>query len=388
MTEIELDIEIRKHKHIVFGFDHYNTLGAVRSLGERGIKPVAIIRDTTGGSPVLVPNSKYLAKIHIVKTAKEGYDILMKHYSHEEFKPFIYSCDDFVESCLDQHYNDLKDIFFFFNGGEPDIITRYMDKDSISQLAKECGCRVPKGEVLKKGDLPQSISYPVITKSIKSIIGGWKNDVFICNTEQELIEAYKKIKSDELLVEEFIEKKNELCLDGFSLNHGKKVFIPFQTTYIRVADGKYGNYMTLEPFNNKEVYIQVRNILQKAKFTGIFSVEFLIDKNDDLWFLEVNFRNSTWSYAFTFGGVNMLYEWALGTIGGVEFCAKKARTTSFTAMAEVNDFKDFVLTKKVSLWKWLRDVHSTDCFYFYNKHDKKPFWCYVVKHVKLFLKRK
>lgn len=27
-----IDIELRKHKFVIFGSDHYNTLGAVRSL--------------------------------------------------------------------------------------------------------------------------------------------------------------------------------------------------------------------------------------------------------------------------------------------------------------------------------------------------------------------
>lgn len=313
-----LDLELRKHKHIVFGFDHYNTLGAIRSLGEKGIMPIVILRDANGHA-VFVPNSKYVGKLHVVKTAEDGLTVLLNYYSEESNKPFVYSCDDFVENCLDNHYEELKDSFYFFDGGESGIISQYMDKDSINKLAIECGCVVPKGEVLKRGELPKELKYPVITKSIKSISGGWKDDVYICKSETELLSAYSKIKSENLLIEEYIEKKNELCLDGFCINHGEDVFIPFQTTYIRIANGKYGNYMTLESFNNIEVYNQICQILRRTRFNGIFSVEFLIDKNDKLYFLEVNFRNSTWSYAFTFGGVNMLYEWAIATLGGGKF---------------------------------------------------------------------
>ena len=36
-------MDIRNYTHIVFGFEHYNPLGIVRSLGEKGIRPIGII---------------------------------------------------------------------------------------------------------------------------------------------------------------------------------------------------------------------------------------------------------------------------------------------------------------------------------------------------------
>lgn len=231
-----LDVEIQKHKHIVLGFEHYNTLGVIRSLGEKGLFPVVILHKTgIKVEPCLVPNSRYISKIHIVEGVEEGYRILFDKYSKDDYKPFLYSCDDYVEMFLDSHFEELKNKFFFFDGGCAGIITKYMDKDAISQLAVECGCKVPKTEIVRRGVLPKTLKYPVITKAKISAIGGWKNDVRICQSAEELEEAYKTIKSENLLIEEFIDKKNELCLDGFCINHGNDICIPFQTTYLRVA---------------------------------------------------------------------------------------------------------------------------------------------------------
>ena len=370
---------MREHKFIIFGFEHYNTLGVIRSLGEKGISPIVILHKMNIKDPSLVPNSRYASKVHVVDDVDEGYSVLINEYGNEELKPFLYSCDDYVEMCLDYHYDELKGRFYFFDGGQSGIVSRFMDKDVISQLAVECGCKIPKTEIVKRGQLPTSLKYPVITKAKVSAIGGWKKDVRICYSEKELVEAYKTIESEDLLVEEFIEKKNELCLDGFCVNHGKDVCIPFQTTYLRVAPGMYGNYMELTPFNNKVVYEQVCRMLAKARFNGIFSVEFLIDKNDELYFLEVNFRNSTWSYAFTYGGVNMPYEWAKATLEGT-ICINESdvRKTPFTAMVEVRDFKDFVLTRKISFKKWIRDLNKTDCLYYWNRNDKKPVFVWLI----------
>lgn len=378
-----IDKELRKHKFIIFGFEHYNTLGVIRSLGEKGINPIVILHKTNIQVPTLVPNSRYISKIHIVNDVNEGYCILMDCYSNEQYKPFLYSCDDYVEMCLDSHYNELVDRFYFFDGGSAGIISTYMDKDSINQLAVECGCKIPKAEAVRRGELPKTLRFPVITKAKVSAIGGWKSDVRICKSEKELEEAYQSIQSEELLVEEFIEKKNELCLDGFCVNHGCDVCIPFQTTYLRVAPGMYGNYMELTPFKNEVVYQQISKILRKTGYNGIFSVEYLIDKNDNLYFLEVNFRNSTWSYAFTYGGVNMPYEWAKSTLGGaIKIAEETVRKTPFTAMVEVRDFKDFVLTRKISLGKWIIDLLNTDCLYYWNKKDKRPFVSYVFHFIK------
>ena len=369
---------MRDHKFIIFGFEHYNTLGVIRSLGEKGISPIVILHKTNIKDPSLVPNSRYASKVHVVDNVDEGYRLLQKLYGNEKIKPFLISCDDYAEMLLDSHYEELKDHFYFFDGGKAGIISHYMDKDAISQLAVECGCKIPKTEIVKRGQLPTTLKYPVITKAKVSAIGGWKKDVRICYSEEELVEAYKTMETEDLLVEEFIDKKNELCLDGFCVNHGKDVCIPFQTTYLRVAPGMYGNYMELVPFNNKVVYEQVCKILEKAQFNGIFSVEYLIDKNDDLYFLEVNFRNSTWSYAFTYGGVNMPYEWAKATLdGAISVNDKDIRKTPFTAMVEVRDFKDFVLTRKISLLKWIHDLKQTDCLYYWNRNDKKPVFAWI-----------
>ena len=385
---MDITEQLKQHKHIIFAYDHYNTLGVLRSLGEVGIKAIVILH---GDKSYLVKHSSFLNTFQRVKTVEYGYKLMIENYGNEKLKPFVYSCDDFVESYLDMHYEELIDKFFFFDGGQKGIVSKYMDKEEISKLALECGAKVPKTEKLKRGELPSTLRYPVITKSLMSIKGGWKDDVFICQNEEELKMAYTKIKSEDLLVEEFIDKKNELCLDGFCVNHGKDVCIPYQSTYIRVAPGKYGNYMTLEPFKNETVLRQVEAILEKSGFNGIFSVEYLIDKNDDLWFLEVNYRNSTWSYAFTVGGVNMPLQWAKGMLmSEIDRKSFEARKKPFTAMVEPIDF-GFVVKRKISFSKWYKDMKACDCLFFYHKNDIKPAisgWAYVLSlNIKKLFKR-
>lgn len=375
--------DIKKHKHVIFGSDHYQTLGVIRSLGERGISADVILHPSYSKNPYLCPNSRYVGRVTIVETVEEGYIKLIKLYGNEQFKPFVYTCDDWAEKCLDAHHNDIINKFYFFNGAKQGIVSQYMDKEAISKLAEKCGARIPKSETLRKGDLPTTLNYPIITKSIMSTQGAWKGDSRICYSQEELIENYKSIKSDVLLVEEFIDKKNELCLDGFSSNDGKEVCLPYQATYLRLSPSGYSNYMTIEPLKFGSARTIVERMLEYIGYNGIFSVEFLIGQNDELYFLEVNFRNSTWSYAYTVGGVNLPYEWAKATLlKKIDYSAISLIRKPFKAIAEMNDYVQFVATGKISKFEWLKNVITAKCRFYIVLSDMKPLF------VGLFLKAK
>lgn len=382
-----IDIELRKHKFVIFGSDHYNTLGAVRSLGEAGIIPDVILHPHYSDTPHLTNNSRYVGKVYIVNSVDEGYACLLSNYGDEPLKPFVYSCDDWVGSFLDIHSDEIMDKFYFFHGSKPGIVSSYMDKDAISKLGEECGFNIPKAERLKLGELPKHLRYPVITKSMMSIKGGWKKDVHICQSEEELLEAYKTIKSQDILVEEFIEKETEFCYDSFAINNGKDVVMPFRATYLRAKKGSYGNYILYTKTKESDIVEGVKKMISKVGFTGIFEAEFLLAKDGTVYFLEINFRNSTWSYPMTFGGVNMLYYWAKGTLSKQLDTDFHYKFDKFKGLVEPMDFKEFVLTGQISVFKWIYQLLTADCLFYYNSKDKKPVWAHFKHLVKKAVKK-
>ena len=307
------DKALMAHKFIVFCEDHYNPLGVIRSLGEKKINPIVIL---VADNPCQIPHSRYAKTIHRVGTMEEGLELLLEKYGSEEEKPFVYTCSDDIASLLDLNYDRLIDKFYFFHGKQQGTITKYLDKKTITDLAVEKGCKALRYEVVEKGKLPQDLTYPVITKAVSSTLSNWKDEMHICRDEAELLKAYESMRGEKVLVQEYIHKKNEYCVDGFSYNGGENVEIPYFTNYLRFSDISYGCYMVLRPHVKETVYNQINDILREVGYTGIFETEFLIDENDELYFLEVNFRNSTWSYAYTYGGYNMPYLWAKAA-GGV-----------------------------------------------------------------------
>ena len=54
-------------------------------------------------------------------------------------------------------------------------------------------------------------------------------------------------------------------------------------------------------------------------------------------------------------------------------------------MHEFEDFKVYVIEQKKSIFKWLKDVHNTDCFSFYNRQDLKPFFYTLLEKLRIRL---
>lgn len=370
--------KIEEHKFIIMCGDHYNPLGLIRSLGEKNIKPIVIL---VALHPILLNKCKYIGELYIVKDKEEGYKLLLQKYSHEDLKPFLYTASDEIASFYDTHYDELKDSFYLFHGKRTGILTKYMNKDSINKLAIKHGCNVLNSVVVNRGELPKSLNYPVITKAITPTLYAWKDDMFICNSEEDLKKAFKKIRSGQVLIQEYIHKKNELCLDGFSYNNGNNIEIPYYSTYLRFTNICYGGYIKLKPFQDETLKLQIKSILSEIGYNGIFEVEFLVDKNDKLYFLEVNLRNSGWSYAYTYGGYNMPYLWAKATLEGKINLSNIKPIKEFTAICELDDYDQFIKNGKINPFKWFKELKQTDVLLLWSKQDKKPAKAYWARRL-------
>jgi glutathione synthase/RimK-type ligase-like ATP-grasp enzyme len=74
----------------------------------------------------------------------------------------------------------------------------------LNSLALKHGFNIPKTWKVRNGNIPTDIEYPVMTKAIHSFGKEWKDIVFICNNKEELKQAFEKIQSEELLLQQYI----------------------------------------------------------------------------------------------------------------------------------------------------------------------------------------
>lgn len=381
-----LDKEMKKHKFIVFSQDHYNPLNVIRSLGEKGLEPISILYTP---NPVLINHCRYVSRLHQVESLEEGFRLLINLYGGEQFKPFVFCSDDTTQAFLDSHFEDIRDKFFLYNATKSNRIVWLQDKYNILSLAERVGLDVPKSEVVETGILPQNLNYPIITKVLASTMGRWKGDVYICQNEEELKKAYIKIKSPQLILQEYIYKKGEFCMEGFSINDGKDIFIPYIIDYLRYYHNSYGHYMNISPFIDEELNNKIKALFRETRYNGIFEIEFMKGPDQKSYFLEINFRASTWNYALTVGGCNLPYFWAKSTLfGRIPYEEMILKEMSFNAMVEPDDFLTNVLVlKNVGPLKWVKDLRRCECLYYYNKKDKKPIFYFLLRLIKSKIKR-
>ena len=109
--------QYNNHLVIVFALEHYNPLGHIRSLGESGINPIYVSVKRRGPVACL---SKYISKCHFVDTVEEGYQLLLSEYGHFDYdhRPYLIFSDDKSVGYFDQHYDEIKDKFIFYNAGK------------------------------------------------------------------------------------------------------------------------------------------------------------------------------------------------------------------------------------------------------------------------------
>lgn len=366
----------KNHLVIVFAIDHYNPLGAIRSLGENGIRPIYIaIRHRVE----LGVKSKYVSKVHQVDSVEEGYQVLMENYGEvykTGEKPFLLFSDDKSVGYFDLRYDEVKDKFITYNAnGVQGRIMEFMDKKNILDLAKKHGLNVLEPVVVIKGEIPEGLEYPIITKDITPNSGGWKSDVFVCQNEEDLKTAYTKISSPVVLLQKYVDKKTEFAFEGCSVNKGQSALIAIKSTYKYAIPAYYSPFMMCESLHDEKLKASLEGMLVEIGFEGIFEIEFLVDKDDNAYFLEINFRNATWSYAATKAGMPLPYIWIKGMLNcKIDKDDYKEVPGGFTAMVEPIDYAKRIELGLSTPGEWLADFKKTNCGFYYSADDLEPFY--------------
>ena len=365
------------HLCIVFALEHYNPLNMIRAFGENGIMPVYV---SVKRRYEVATRSKYISRLYRVDSVEAGYNLLMTEYGSEVEKtgkkPYIVFSDDKSVGFFDLHYEEWKDKFITYNAGRNGRINEFMDKYQIQQLAKKYGFNVLDSYVIGKNDpIPEGLWYPIITKDISPNSGSWKFDVYVCQNEQELKEAIQKIESPLIMIQHFVDKQNEMALEGYTINKGKDM----QMTWKYLIQGYYSPYHDVCMFKDKEMEAKLQSMFEEIGFEGIFEVEFLLDKDGTYYFMEINFRASAWNPTCKFAGMPLDYLWVKGMENGYIDPADRKDFEPFTSMSEVIDYGKRVESGMVSLAEWLRDFKDAKCVYIYDKIDRGP-WDAVIEN--------
>lgn len=362
-------------EYIVFsGKEHYNSLGIVRTLGEAGIRPVYV---AVKSDPKFVGQSRYVKRRHYVDSVEDGVRLIQEVYGTDKTqKSFIFVEDDWTVAALDAHYEELKDFFYFFNAGGQ--LKPYLNKDRLNALAESYGLNVPRTWKVTRGEIPADIVYPVMTKAINSIGTEWKDIVFVCADEQQLKQAYEKITSETILLQEYIHKVDEASFDAFSINHGAESFIVMEAYQMYCIPDKYSPYWRIENPRRTDIAEKIKAMIRHIGFEGVFEFEFMVDGNGKFWFLEINFRNTALGFATTVAGMPQVVLWAEAMERGrIDESRRVQIPSGMKAIAECFDYDVRVRGGVVSHHQWMKEYRAIPCKMYKGRHDNIPFYRFM-----------
>tara|TARA_B100001029_G_C15049269_1_gene449489 strand:+ start:145 stop:1638 length:1494 start_codon:yes stop_codon:yes gene_type:complete len=178
------------------------------------------------------------------------------------------------------------------------------DKIEARKLAQKIGVPIIPGSITKLNNLKtakidaNNIGYPIL---IKAAGGGGGKGMRIINSEKDLKDAIIRAKSEatkafsdeRVYFEKFLEEPHHIEIQILSDSHGNIVSLferecSIQRRYQKIIEE------TPSPFINNKIRTELSNMATKiaksCNYSGVGTVEFLVDKNKNYYFLEMNTR--------------------------------------------------------------------------------------------------
>jgi len=191
-----------------------------------------------------------------------------------------------------------------FIGASPEMIDAMGDKSSAKQTMKDAGVpTIPGSEGLLESleqaiEIANSIKYPIM---MKATAGGGGKGMRVCKNDEELAEAWEKTRreaaaafgNDGMYMEKFVEEPRHIEIQIAGDQYGKACHLSERDCSIQRRHQKLIEE-TPSPYMTDELREKMGQAAIKAaeavKYEGVGTVEFLVDKNRDFYFMEMNTR--------------------------------------------------------------------------------------------------
>ena len=185
-------------------------------------------------------------------------------------------------------------------GTDCEAIDRAENRDSFEKVLKELNIPQPKGQAVTKIEdgvkAAAEIGYPVLVRP-SFVLGGRAMEI-VGNEEQlrRYLKTAVEIDEDKpVLVDKYIQGK-EVEVDAIC--DGRNVFVPGIMELVERTGIHSGDSISVYP--SFSISDRVKGIiLQYAKklglgigIVGLYNIQFIVDKNDDVYIIEVNPRSS------------------------------------------------------------------------------------------------
>ena len=363
-----------KNPVIVWSIDDFNTLGLMRELGQNGLNLIFLIKGKAG----YASKSRYCTNFVEKESIQDGFEYLMKTFADEVCKPILIVSSDEIITFVDQHRHEMEAFFILPGTREQGNIEKYIDKNTMTELAEKIGILCPHSREIKWNSSLDGIKYPCLIKPSHQTEGHYNEFKFkICENESELRNTLKFVRHESVFIlQQYIPKEKDLLVYGGRLYDGKTI-IAGAMIRDRWADSGSSSHgcITCDVPSSANVD-KIVEFLEKIDYYGLFSFEYGM-LGDKAYFFEVNLRNDGTSHYFFQAGANipLAYVYSCAGVDYLEISTKVKKEAWF--IDEVFDIEN-VIKGVISKVQWSKDMEEATIFKYYDKDDQEP-WKVVKK---------
>lgn len=380
---------------LIVGKNSSTNLSMARSFGQAGYE-VEVLRlfakKPAKDDPMktFIPDaySVYIKAYHTCTTNGENINAFMKimSLSDKNRKRLLVPADDLAALVIDEFYDDLKDYFLTQSihkkAGE---VRRLMSKNQQNKVAKAVGLPTLGQDVISTAHgeftVPEGIEYPCFTKPDVSIFHS-KEIMKRSNNSQELynhIHSISRKRDREMLVEKYIEIKNEYSLLGVC--DGEIAFGPAIFTVEEYGKGARkgiavsGRILSIEKqrpeFQN--FVANLNRLVETIGFEGLYDIDFVEDETGNFYFVELNMRFGASGCAFTECGINLPGMYADLMLQGksldTSLVPEKEGLVFVNEKELLHDYLNGILTKH----ELLKKIDDADITFIKKDNDSRAF---------------
>ena len=247
----------------------------------------------------------------------------MEIYKDHKEPVILIACGDGYAELLSKHKEELSKVFIV-PYIDYDLLEKLISKEGFYEVAEEYGLSYPKTKIITMDDYKSGkytdvpFQFPVELKPEDPV--SWLNcqfegrkKTFTIHDENEFKDIVGKIYTngytEDLILQDFIpgDDSNMRTLNAYvDKNHQVKMMCLGHPLLEDPTPQSIGNYMTILPAYDEELYEQVQAFLEKLNYTGMANFDIKYDTRDGKYkFFEINLRQGRSSFYVTLNGYNL-----------------------------------------------------------------------------------
>lgn len=247
----------------------------------------------------------------------------MEIYKDHKEPVILIACGDGYAELLSKHKEELSKVFIV-PYIDYDLLEKLISKEGFYEVAEEYGLPYPKTKIITMDDYKSGkytdvpFQFPVELKPEDPV--SWLNcqfegrkKTFTIHDENEFKDIVGKIYTngytEDLILQDFIpgDDSNMRTLNAYvDKNHQVKMMCLGHPLLEDPTPQSIGNYMTILPAYDEELYEQVQAFLEKLNYTGMANFDIKYDTRDGQYkFFEINLRQGRSSFYVTLNGYNL-----------------------------------------------------------------------------------